>query len=85
MGRQFRIRVYGKQRKDVDPALSAQVVILFGRQLHQQRHNHQAAQDATTNQGCPSTQHQGKPDVTYPEPPPDNTPPTLRNDEGELS
>jgi hypothetical protein len=37
MSRQFRIRVYGKQRKDIDPALLAQIVILFGRHLHQQK------------------------------------------------
>ena len=33
MGRQFRIRVYGAQRHNIDPALLAQVVILLGRQL----------------------------------------------------
>jgi hypothetical protein len=37
MARQYRIRVYGKQRKDIDLALLAQVVILLGRQLQQQR------------------------------------------------
>lgn len=36
MGHQFRIRVYGAQRKNIDPALLAQVVILLGRHLQQQ-------------------------------------------------
>ena len=34
----YRIRVYGKPRKDIDPVLLAQVVILLGRHLRQQRH-----------------------------------------------
>jgi hypothetical protein len=37
MSRQYRIRVYGTQRKNIDPALLAQVVILLGRHLQQQR------------------------------------------------
>jgi hypothetical protein len=41
MSRQYRIRVYGTQRKNIDPALLAQVVILFGRHLHQQRQQQQ--------------------------------------------
>ena len=37
MSRQYRIRVYGTQRNNIDPALLAQVVILFGRHLQQQQ------------------------------------------------
>lgn len=40
MTRQYRIRVYGTQRNNIDPALLAQVVILLGRQLQQQRQHH---------------------------------------------
>lgn len=87
MSRQFRIRVYSKQRHNIDPALLAQVVILFGRPLHQRnhQHNHQAAQDATASQGCPSTRHHGKPGVTRPEPSPENTSLPPSNDDGEPS
>lgn len=41
MSGRYRIRVYGKPRKDIDPALLAQVVILLGRHLHQQRQQQQ--------------------------------------------
>jgi hypothetical protein len=87
MSRQFRIRVCGKQRHNIDPALLAQVVILFGRHLHQrnQQHNQRAAQDATASQGCPSTRHDGTPDVTRPEPSPEDTPLPPGNNDGELS
>lgn len=44
MGHQFRIRVYGAQRKNIDPALLAQVVILLGCHLQQRQHSHR--QDA---------------------------------------
>lgn len=36
MGRKHRIRVYGKQRNNIDPAALAQVLILLGRHRHQQ-------------------------------------------------
>ena len=64
MGRQYRIRVYGKQRKDIDPALLAQVVILFGRHLHQQQQQHQSTQDATTGRNPSASARRGKPVVT---------------------
>lgn len=88
MPRQCRIRVYGAQRHNIDPALLAQVVILLGRHLHHQRHhqhNHRAAQEATASQGCPPAQHHGELGMARSEPPPDDTPPTPRNNEGELS
>lgn len=43
----YRIRVYGKPRKDIDPALLAQVVILLGRHLRQQRQKRQARSGQT--------------------------------------
>jgi hypothetical protein len=88
MSRQVRIHVYGKQRQDIDPVLLAQVVILFGRHLHQrnQQHNHQAAIDATASQeGDPSARHHNPPEVTRPEPSPEDTPLPPRNNDGEPS
>jgi hypothetical protein len=63
MSRQYRIRVYGKQRKDIDPALLAQVVILFGRHLHQQQQQ-QSTQDATADRSPSASARRGKPVVT---------------------
>jgi hypothetical protein len=83
MSRQYRIRVYGKQRKNIDPALLAQVVILFGRHLHQQRH--QATEDTTAGKSPAASRSRGNPGVAHPEPPPDDTPLTPRNNEGERS
>lgn len=84
MGRQFYIRVYGKQRQDIDPALLAQVVILFGRQLHQ-HHNHQgrgATEQAKADQGFPVSGGHGESGVTHPEPPcGQDTPRTPEGDE----
>jgi hypothetical protein len=58
MSRQYRIRVYGKQRKDIDPALLAQVVILLGRHLHhqqqQQRSDRGAGHPKTGQEPSPS-------------------------------
>lgn len=54
MPRQFRIRVYGTQRKNIDPALLAQVVILFGRHLHQQQECRQRQRQGS------ATRHTGK-------------------------
>lgn len=83
MPRQFHIRVYGAQRKNIDPALLAQLVILFGRHLAQQRQqqhsNHRTAKDTTASQAHPSTRHP----EDHPVPPPDDTP--LRNNDGEVS
>lgn len=55
MNRRYRIRVYGAQRKNIDPALLAQVVILFGRHLQQQRQqrmrNHGGVEHPRIDQG----------------------------------
>lgn len=84
MPRQFRIRVYGAQRKNIDPALLAQLVILFGRHLrekHQQQHSHRTAtaKDTTATQAQPSARHH----EDHPAPGPDDTP--LRSNDGGLS
>lgn len=82
MPRQFRIRVYGAQRNNIDPALLAQLVILFGRHLHEkhrQHSNNRAAKDTTASQDQPPAQHH----EDHPEPPPDDTP--LKTNERELS
>lgn len=36
MGRDYRIRVYGRQRKQIDPCQLAQVLILLGRHMYDQ-------------------------------------------------
>ena len=68
MGRQFHIRVYGPPRKNPDPALLAQVVILLGRYLHQQQQQRQQQQwggSATGRTGsgeaAESPRHRDKP------------------------
>jgi hypothetical protein len=67
MSRQYRIRVYGKQRKDIDPALLAQVVILFGRHLQQQQQqNHHATEDATAGKNPSASRRRNKPVVISP-------------------
>lgn len=40
MGKQYRIRVYGRQRKNIDPHRLAQVLILLGRHLYEQQQPH---------------------------------------------
>jgi hypothetical protein len=89
MERQFRIRVYGKQRQDIDPALLAQIVILFGRQLHHQRHQHHnqqghgAAGQAKIDQGSPASGSHGESGVTRSDPScGQDTPRTPEGDEG---
>lgn len=84
MPRQFRIRVYGAQRRNIDPALLAQLMILFGRHLnekHRHQHSHRTAtaKDTTASQTQPSARHT----EDHPAPPPDDTAP--RNNEGEVS
>lgn len=37
MRRKHRIRIYGKQRKNIDPVALAEVLIALGRDLHQRR------------------------------------------------
>jgi hypothetical protein len=65
----YRIRVYGKQRKNIDPALLAQVVILLGRHLHQQRQHERSATGQTPpDKAIPATAHPGKPGRAQPEP-----------------
>jgi hypothetical protein len=84
MGRQFRIRVYGTQRHNIDPVLLAQIVILFGRQLHQRQQQQQqsATGHARVEQGCPSPRSAGKSEVTNPKPPrSENTSPIPQTDE----
>lgn len=65
MGRQFRIRVYGKPRPHPDPVLLAQVVILLGRHLHRQRQGHGLRQQSGHHTGAgetaPVPQRRGKP------------------------
>jgi hypothetical protein len=79
MSRQYRIRVYGKQRKDIDPVLLAQVVILFGRHLQQQRRH--AAEDATTSSSSSASRRRSTPAATPSE---GDTPPRApRESEGE--
>ena len=72
MSRQYRIRVYGTQRKNIDPALLAQVVILFGRHLHQQRQQQQqrlqATEHAKTATSSSVSGNPRNPDVAHAEP-----------------
>ncbi|MCO1579154.1 hypothetical protein M8C13_25725 [Crossiella sp. SN42] len=35
--RRLRVRVYGKQRKDIDPHLLTQVIVMYVRMLQQQQ------------------------------------------------
>lgn len=74
MGRQFHIRVYGTPRKNPDPALLAQVVILLGRHLHQQQQQRQQQQrggSATGHTGsgeaAGSPRHRRQPIASQPE------------------
>lgn len=64
MSRRFRIRVYGKQRNNIDPALLAQVVILFGRHLHQQGQGLASGQAEVNKQSGQSHQHPGQLGIT---------------------
>jgi hypothetical protein len=69
MGQRFRIRVYGAQRKNIDPALLAQVVILYGHHLQKQRHHqqqrsHPPAGDTTLRQGPVASAHPTPRDLT---------------------
>ncbi len=90
MGRQFHIRVYGKPRKNPDPALLAQVVILLGRHLHQQRQQRQQqrrqAGSVTGHTGASeageSPRHRGQPGARQPEPSGDDTPPRVTTSDG---
>jgi hypothetical protein len=74
MSRQYRIRVYGTQRKNIDPALLAQVVILFGRHLHQQRQQQQqclqATEHAKTGNSSSASGNPRTPGVAHAEPSP---------------
>lgn len=45
--RAYRIRVYGKPRKNVDPHQMAQAVLLLARELHQQQLQEHANHEAT--------------------------------------
>lgn len=70
MSRQFRIRVYGQQRHNIDPALLTQVVILLGRHLHhhqQQRRGLATGHPKANNQGGRSLRHLGKPAQAEPD------------------
>lgn len=64
MGRYYRIRVSGAPRRNLDPVLLAQVVIVLGRHLQQQRQQQarRDTSDAGTGQslsGCPVPPDQG--------------------------
>lgn len=91
MGRQFHIRVYGTPRKNPDPALLAQVVILLGRHLHQQQQERQRQQQgsATGRTGAGEAaelpRHRGQPVVTQPEPGGEDAPlaPTKYDSDGD--
>jgi hypothetical protein len=62
MGHHFRIRVYGTQRKNIDPALLAQVVILLGRHLQQrQQANHQDTAPQKSGQDPSASLRRGNP------------------------
>lgn len=62
MGQQFRIRVYGTQRKNIDPALLAQVVILLGRHLQQRQHtSHQDTTHRKPGKDPSGSLHRGNP------------------------
>jgi hypothetical protein len=78
MNRHYRIRVYGTQRKNIDPALLVQVVILFGRHLHQQQHTteHTKTTNHSSASGNPSN-----PGVAHAEPPSRDTRQTPEGDE----
>ena len=61
MSRRFRIRVYGKQRNNIDPALLAHIVILFGRHLHhQQQEQQRQGQAGVSKQDARSSRHREK-------------------------
>lgn len=49
MPRQFRIRVRATPRANPDPAMLAQIVILFGRYLHEQRHQQKSTHEPSTH------------------------------------
>jgi hypothetical protein len=82
MSRQYRIRVYEKQRKNIDPALLAQVVILFSRHLQQQQQRRHAAEDATAGRSPSASARRSTPVVTPPSGG-DTAPRTSREGEGD--
>lgn len=79
MNRHYRIRVYGTQRKNIDPALLAQVVILFGRHLQQQRL--QATGHAETGTSASVSGHPPDLGVANTEPSPQDRSGTPHSDE----
>lgn len=50
--RAYRIRVYGKPRKDIDPHQFVQAVLMLARELHEQ---HLAEQAAAANGSAPES------------------------------
>lgn len=84
MSRQYRIQVYGQRRQNIDPALLAQVVILFGRHLNQQRQQQQDHQTTANVAGKDSSEpgSPNNPGVAHLEPPPGDTPHTSNDDDG---
>ncbi|MGH3806769.1 MAG: hypothetical protein ACRDRU_09070 [Pseudonocardiaceae bacterium] len=47
MGRAYRIRVYGKPRKNMDPHQMAQALLMLARELHEQQLEEQASRQAS--------------------------------------
>lgn len=45
--RAYRIRVYGKPRRNIDPHQMAQAVLMLARELHQQHLQEQASREAS--------------------------------------
>ena len=63
MGKRYRIRVSGKPRKNPDPAMLAQIVILIGRRLQQERLQQSQPNDRGAEDRLSDTQ-QPAPDVS---------------------